>query len=67
MGKPLVGDRSGASGSELEGVQERYGRIGDQERFKASDGMTVDHGSTEVLVAKRKSSSRDAGLLGGLK
>ena len=41
-------------------VAERYGRIGDQELLRAIDGMTFDHGSTEILVAKRKNPSRVA-------
>ena len=32
-------------------VSERYGRISDQELWGAIDGMTFDHGETEILVA----------------
>jgi integrase len=33
-------------------VNERYGRIGDEELIKAIDQMTFDHGKTEILVAR---------------
>ncbi len=36
-------------------VSERYGRISDHELVKSIDGMTFDHGETEILVAKKKS------------
>ncbi len=32
-------------------VNERYGRIADQELIQAIDKMTFDHGETEILVA----------------
>jgi len=34
-------------------VVERYGRISDAELINAVDGMTFDHGPTEILVADR--------------
>ncbi|MFH1117289.1 MAG: site-specific integrase [Pseudomonadota bacterium] len=33
-------------------VNERYGRIGDEELVRAIDQMTFDHGKTEILVAR---------------
>jgi integrase len=36
-------------------VNERYGRIGDEELLKAIDSMTFDHGSSEILVARARS------------
>jgi integrase len=33
-------------------VNERYGRIGDEELIRAMDQMTFDHGKTEILVAR---------------
>lgn len=36
-------------------VNERYGRIGDEELLKAIDSMTFDHGSSEILVARGRS------------
>jgi len=35
-------------------VVERYGRISDAELLQAVDGMTFDHGPTEILVAERR-------------
>lgn len=40
-------------------VSERYGRISDQELISAIDSMTFEHGDTEILVAKRKSLSKE--------
>jgi len=34
-------------------VNERYGRISDADLVRAVDGMTFDHGETEILVATR--------------
>ncbi len=34
-------------------VNERYGRISDADLVRAVDGLTFDHGETEILVASR--------------
>jgi len=37
-------------------VNDRYGRIRDDELIRAIDGMTFDHGETEIFVASAKRS-----------
>jgi len=37
-------------------VSERYGRISDKELVNAIDSMTFEHGETEILVARRRTS-----------
>jgi integrase len=39
-------------------INERYGRIGDQELIDAIDAMTFDHGDTEIFVSPKKEKSR---------
>ncbi|MFC1836852.1 tyrosine-type recombinase/integrase, partial [Thermodesulfobacteriota bacterium] len=39
-------------------VHEGYGFISDEELIRAIDGMTFDHGETQILVAGRKGKSR---------
>jgi integrase len=39
-------------------INERYGRIGDQELIDAIDKMTFDHGDTEIFVSPKKEKSR---------
>jgi integrase len=39
-------------------INERYGRIGDQELIDAIDGMSFDHGDTEIFVNDRKEKSQ---------
>ena len=39
-------------------VHEGYGFISDEELVRAIDGMTFDHGETQILVAGRKGKSR---------
>jgi integrase len=34
-------------------VNERYGRISEEELIRAIDSLTVDHGETEIVVARR--------------
>ena len=34
-------------------VNERYGRISEEELLRAIDSLTVDHGETEIVVARR--------------
>ncbi len=41
-------------------VSERYGRISYKELVAAIDSMTFQHGETEILVAKRKSPSKES-------
>lgn len=48
-------------------VSERYGRISDQELLQAIDCMTLDHGETEILVARKKNLSREGSPRRGLK
>jgi integrase len=38
----------------LKSVNDRYGRVSDQELIQAIDAMTFDHGETEILVASRR-------------
>jgi integrase len=38
-------------------VNDRYGRISDQELIQAIDRMTFDHGETEIFVAQKKTPS----------
>jgi integrase len=40
-------------------VVERYGRISDQELVQAIDGLTFDHGETEILTAVRKKRAKN--------
>jgi integrase len=40
-------------------VNERYGRIGNEELLQAIDSMTFDHGETEILVGSWKSDNVD--------
>jgi len=40
-------------------VVERYGRISNEELLRAIDGLTFDHGETEILVARRKPESSE--------
>ncbi|MBM3300514.1 MAG: tyrosine-type recombinase/integrase, partial [Deltaproteobacteria bacterium] len=42
-------------------VHEGYGFISDEELIRAIDGMTFDHGETQILVAGRKGKSRQGG------
>ena len=42
-------------------VHEGYGFISDEELVRAIDGMTFDHGETQILVAGRKGKSRQGG------
>jgi integrase len=42
-------------------VHEGYGFISDEELVSAIDGMTFDHGETQILVAGRKGKSRQGG------
>lgn len=47
------------------GIAGRYGRISDEDLVKAIDGMTFDHGKTEVWVARElKNKTRKARLPG---
>jgi hypothetical protein len=39
-------------------VHEGYGFISDEELIRAIDGMTFDHGETQILVAGRKGKGR---------
>ncbi|MBI5249919.1 MAG: tyrosine-type recombinase/integrase [Desulfomonile tiedjei] len=39
-------------------INERYGRIGDQELIDAIDGMSFEHGDTEIFVNSRKEKSQ---------
>lgn len=34
-------------------VNDRYGRMGNQKLLDAIDGMTFDHGDTEILIARK--------------
>jgi len=43
-------------------VHEGYGFISDEELIRAIDGMTFDHGETQILVAGRKEKSRQRGM-----
>jgi hypothetical protein len=43
---------SWAIGSRGKNVNDRYGRISDQELIQAIDRMTFDHGETEIHVAR---------------
>ncbi len=40
-------------------VNERYGRISNEELLQAIDSMTFDHGETEILVGSWKSDNGD--------
>ncbi|MGO9569515.1 MAG: tyrosine-type recombinase/integrase [Desulfomonilaceae bacterium] len=42
-------------------VHEGYGFISDEELVRAIDGMTFDHGETQILVSGRKGKSRQEG------
>ena len=42
-------------------VHEGYGFISDEELVRAIDGMTFDHGETQILVSGRKGKSRQGG------
>jgi integrase len=42
-------------------VHEGYGFISDEELIRAIDGMTFDHGETQILVVGRKGKSRQGG------
>jgi len=42
-------------------VHEGYGFISDEELVRAIDGMTFDHGETQILVAGRKGKGRQGG------
>lgn len=44
-------------------VTERYGRISDQELLNAIDGMTFDHGETEIWVRKDPQQTRDQNVI----
>jgi len=39
-------------------VNDRYGRISDQELIQAIDRMTFDHGETEILVSQPDSKKK---------
>jgi len=43
-------------------VNERYGRISDQELVDAIDVMTVDHSNTEILLSRDGKENPDQGL-----
>ena len=43
-------------------VNERYGRISDSDLIRAIDGVTFDHGKTEIILASKKQNRQSAAI-----
>jgi len=61
------GNRKNDHGDSQRGksVHEGYGFISDEELIRAIDGMTFDHGETQILVTERKRKSRSGDCTSG--